>query len=161
MLINERVAGSDAPKANSVSHPIVLSTIHGSKGLEYPMVVLPFLAGRQRREHDFIKSEIPDGSGRSMLGVRIEDPTDDYRRKKTLTMQLLEENQQAMYYSEERRVFYVACTRAKHYLLLSLREGGKFEAEQKELAELSDSAKAERCRTSDAPAFWLRALGIR
>ena len=160
-LINERVAGSDAPTANSVSHPIVLSTIHGSKGLEYPMVVLPFLAGRQRREHDFIKSEIPDGSGRSMLGVRIEDPTDDYRRKKTLTMQLLEENQQAMYYSEERRVFYVACTRAKHYLLLSLREGGKFEAEQKELAELSDSAKAERCRTSDAPAFWLRALGIR
>jgi len=116
--------------------PVVLSTIHAAKGLEYPMVVLPFLGERKRAEEDIVRG---DYAGTQLLSMRIEDPEGDYARKKTLLARLLEQQRELQYAGEERRVFYVACTRPRDYLQLFTRPL-KNEAPDFKIAAKSSSA---------------------
>lgn len=118
------------------SEAIVLSTIHAAKGLEYPLVVLPFLKEKKRPEDDMVRGEF---KGRALISLKLEDPEGDYARKKTLLSRLLERQSQLKLASEERRVFYVACTRAADKLILFQREGKKLQGRAVMATNLSPS----------------------
>lgn len=106
--------------------PVVLTTIHASKGLEFPVVILPELSWRGQSESDFIEAELPGEDFVSLgLKVRSEDISDDYERIDTLLTRLLGERAKARVSSEEKRLFYVACTRAREHLILPVKAPGK------------------------------------
>ncbi len=96
---------------------IQFMTIHGSKGLEFPMVILPGL-----------------GSGKGGdRGVAVRSPRDlpEYRTwvvPKGLNSEVVDEYKGALYHhvrqqvkrredAEQKRLFYVACTRAENHLV--------------------------------------------
>lgn len=162
----QRGTSSRAPIANLSTHPVVLMTIHGAKGLEFPMVVLPFLQTRSFSEHDFLVGAVNvgarDGQGddnyRQLLAVKVEDEKLDYKRAKTLVHKVVEEATKAEKNSEERRVFYVACTRARDSLVLVLREGNHFLKKQQEIQATTREEQNEAIFFSDQPSVWLRNL---
>lgn len=114
---NTAPEGSALAPADDI--PVVLTTIHGSKGLEFPIVILPGLARRAQQDHDFLEIEIP-GDERAVLGLKVVSQEESYRRTDTLLTTALKQRCVARTRSEEKRLFYVACTRAKHHLVLPI-----------------------------------------
>src|SRR5690606_19204093 len=100
-----------APLVGTADDVVVLTTIHQAKGLEWPVVCLPNLQGTRPKttsgfsaRHGFLLCDALDDAGetvklRSVTGVNAE---------------LAERAEQ-----EERRLLYVALTRARERLLLS------------------------------------------
>jgi ATP-dependent helicase/nuclease subunit A len=89
-------------------------TVHAAKGLEFPVVALPFLDRAQRPEGEpIVDTEFGIGF---RVGREKEQPP-LYGCLRALS----EEKRLA----EEKRIFYVACTRARDVLLLSGNEGMK------------------------------------
>lgn len=111
----ERYLGAeiDAPIASADEDVVVLSTIHGAKGLEWPVVILPALDG------EFVR---PDTGSQYLAaeGALVLQPRDDEgeTRKSAASTPLLDrarEREEA----EARRLLYVAMTRAREYLVMS------------------------------------------
>lgn len=90
-------------------------TIHGSKGLEFPVVILAH-AGDLYNSKDTKKSIITDKE----LGIGIEF-RDPQRRSKcpTLLMNVIKDSKKTDMYAEELRLLYVALTRAKEKLIIT------------------------------------------
>ncbi len=153
----QRKSGHRSPNANLTTHQVVLMTVHGAKGLEFPMVILPFLDGRRHRDYDFMvgemkcfESEQKEDNYLTLLGVRVENEEESYRREKTFVGELIANSAAAIRSSEERRIFYVACTRARDYLVLSMKEG------KRKWANASQENHQDTIFHSDSPAVWLR-----
>jgi ATP-dependent helicase/nuclease subunit A len=90
---------------------LCLSTIHGAKGLEFPLVAVAELDSHlQFREANFTLS------GSNLLAIKIKDPAGG--ESITPAPSLKEENKRAQQ-DEELRLLYVALTRAQEHLLLS------------------------------------------
>lgn len=122
---------------------IKIMTIHGAKGLEFENVILPFLERRPPGHFDFIIGEL---SGFKLLGMRYAEG-DNQKRKRTLTQQALDHQNKLKERGEERRVFYVACTRARDSLVLlnNERDGDKVDA-------------ITSCRNSASASLWVKQL---
>ena len=146
--------------AETNTEAIVLSTIHGAKGLEYPMVILPFLSARTQKDYDFLTGDFLSSQQKqkSVLGLRVEHSYWDYKRVQTILSSSLEQQNWANRCSEERRIFYVACSRAKEYLVLSMREGSDFAKRQTQLQKLSAFERAEAIFHAEKPEVWLKHL---
>lgn len=82
-------------ESDSKEGKVALSTIHGSKGLEWPVVFVPGLS---------------DGSLPSKFSIDAEIEAESMNKKHAAQSEPI---------NEERRCFYVATTRAKHILFLS------------------------------------------
>ncbi|HDR06032.1 MAG TPA: hypothetical protein ENN88_00180, partial [Candidatus Coatesbacteria bacterium] len=97
------------------SAPVVLMTMHGAKGLQFPIVVLPFLKGKIAGDRTgSCLARLPDG-GR-MLAVKLRQKDPPYERKETFLGFLLRRSAETEKVLEEKRLFYTACTRAKDHL---------------------------------------------
>ncbi|MCC6221272.1 MAG: UvrD-helicase domain-containing protein [Deltaproteobacteria bacterium] len=145
------------------SYAVVLMTIHGAKGLEFPMVILPFLSARKRADGgDFIsarialRNELGTEEEFDFLGIKVEDENADYKRSETLVSRAIREQNRGLSIEEEKRLFYVACTRARDYLVLPLRHSRSFSSEQKTIEKKSKEEKCEVLEFSDSPYNWLR-----
>lgn len=103
--ITEESAGLDC---------VHLTTIHKSKGLEYPVVILMDTAAR-KGGRDRGKVTIDRDMG---LATDIDD-VENRKREKTLVRELFKMRAAKSEYAEEVRVLYVAMTRAKDRLILS------------------------------------------
>src|SRR4051794_7963143 len=121
-LVAERV-GEDAAEAREGEAPVEgegldavrLMTIHRAKGLEFPVVCVADL-GRRRPNRESEMLRLGDDGRR--VGVRIAVPGGGRARPALAYAELgeeLREREQA----EERRLFYVAATRAREHLVLS------------------------------------------
>jgi ATP-dependent helicase/nuclease subunit A len=93
---------------------VTLTTLHGSKGLEWPVVVLPDLDRRVRARSDPVLCD-PE------LGVSV-DLGDDKERP---MLHRLNSNRKAIAEEAElRRLLYVALTRAGDHLILTTTDAG-------------------------------------
>ncbi len=124
--LDEMSKQSDPPlKAlpSGSGNEVLITSIHSSKGLEYPVVILADLA-RQFNKEDIRKpllvhQDLGVGPKRLDLERRIEYPT---IARRAVAARLLEEM-----LSEEMRLMYVAMTRAREKLIavMTLRDAGK------------------------------------
>ncbi len=99
----------DIASADAVS----IMTVHAAKGLEFPVVVVPDLAEAPRASGATIMVE--DGL---RLGVKIPNPAVDYEREETPILQVLKAEYRQKEEAEQKRLFYVAVTRARDHLVL-------------------------------------------
>jgi ATP-dependent helicase/nuclease subunit A len=119
-LVADREAGrasdsreSEAPVEGDGLDAIRLMTIHRAKGLEFKIVCVADLGRVPRRSSELLRV---DGDGR--LGLRLAR-AGVAGREPALDFKSIGDQQQRTQESEERRLFYVAMTRAQERLILS------------------------------------------
>lgn len=91
---------------------VSLMTIHGSKGLEWPVVIVPDLARSAAHDAPLVRFD-------PALGVALKLEDDDGERQKSALYILLEQRKKADEREESKRVLYVALTRARDRLILT------------------------------------------
>ena len=107
------VRESEAPIEGEALDAVRLMTIHRAKGLEFDVVCVADL-GRGPRWRAELMRVGRDGR----FGLRLSEPGTG-RRESALDYRTLGEERQAAEDREERRLFYVAMTRARERLILS------------------------------------------
>lgn len=100
--------------ANSVEDAVLLTTIHNSKGLEYPIVFLINCDQSLSKTRPKSDIQINEKFG---LGVKFYD-IENNNEIKTVKMKAIQEDEKQKDFVEELMIFYVALTRAKNRLYL-------------------------------------------
>ena len=90
---------------------VVLTTIHNAKGLEWPIVCLPNLSGAPRGDKPLFSAR----HGVLLLKALTDDGAEKHPESLTDIFEEIEDRAE----QEERRLFYVALTRARERLILS------------------------------------------
>jgi len=108
---DKRIAGYDSKIANSIE----LSSIHYTKGLDYPLIILA-------QAHKNLQPNRQDGvidtkysvnkAEKHLIGFKI----DEY---KPLAYRVADFIDKLKFYEEKKRLLYVALTRAKHNIVIS------------------------------------------
>ncbi len=108
----ERSEG-ESPLADETVEAVRILSVHKAKGLEYPLVFLPDL-GRGSGQSPRTGTEIYwiERAGGGLIAVRLEDGAMNHAWALRSDMNRRHET------AEEKRVFYVACTRAAQRLIL-------------------------------------------
>ncbi|MGN0584327.1 MAG: 3'-5' exonuclease, partial [Ruminococcus sp.] len=112
---------AQAGAADSSDQAVMIKTMHGSKGLEFPFVFVC------RTETEFsaldnMKKLVCTDS--AMAGFRLRNP-DTLEKYQSLPHMIIQEEKQKQQRSEEMRLLYVALTRARQKLFIPLRYGEK------------------------------------
>ena len=128
-LIEDDISGSTTYRVEPLlnSKAVTIQTAHKSKGLEYPIVIV---AGMNKKmfpstQGDKGKLIFSDGMGIRMIDTLVSDGKGSETVMKSWRTHLI----RAGYprdYSEERRLLFVAMTRAKQYLALTCHEPSTF-----------------------------------
>ena len=111
LLTNEEEQEGEALLDADALH---ILTVHAAKGLEFPIVVVPDLAAR----FNFQNSTPALIDAEKGIGLRALDPEQDYKRTSSFIRSLINRNSSRRQRAEEKRLLYVACTRARDHLLL-------------------------------------------
>jgi ATP-dependent helicase/nuclease subunit A len=90
-----------------------IMTVHASKGLEFPIVVIPEMASKGGKDHPMLMVDETLG-----IGLRVPDPINEYKLRDTFQHQIIKARQDEKSEAERKRLFYVAATRAKDHLIL-------------------------------------------
>ena len=111
----ERYLGneSDAPASSAGDDAVVLSTIHGAKGLEWPVVVLAGLDSDYARTEVTSRYYAPEGA------LILQIKRDDDKPLKSQANDALVAAAKMRDEAEGRRLFYVGMTRARERLILT------------------------------------------
>ncbi|MEG2597141.1 MAG: 3'-5' exonuclease, partial [Oscillospiraceae bacterium] len=103
---------------NEAAHSVRIMTIHKSKGLEFPIVIVANCSKRHNTQ-DLIGSTVLDMT--LGLGMKFID-RDHLRQYETIPYLAIQSFEQQNMLSEEMRLLYVALTRAKEKLILNVTE---------------------------------------
>ena len=108
---------AESPTSEVAGDVVRIMTIHQAKGLEYPIVILPKLAAGNRQDRTKVivnrTSDPETGQPRNTLDIQIGRAGSDIR-----TPGFDKEREKKFTDAEERRILYVAATRAKDWLIL-------------------------------------------
>ena len=143
-IIEENILTTYDVEIISSENSFTIQTIHGSKGLEYPVVFVANI-----NERNFPSSRSDKGSiifnkvsglrVKNLFGIRNNKYYEFSNWRTALLTSMFTKN-----YDEERRLFYVAVTRAKQYLYLtSSNKPSKFYSEWKDHKQFCISDFAE------------------
>jgi ATP-dependent helicase/nuclease subunit A len=102
----------EAPLEAEALDAVRLMTIHRAKGLEFPVVCLADLGKEGRDDEGALR--ISDDGNVGLRLARLEGGAVNTER-----LERIKAEQRVAAEDEERRIFYVACTRAKEHLILS------------------------------------------
>lgn len=121
---------------------VTISTIHSAKGLEYPIVILTGMQNTVRpRLPKCVKG--PTGRVEFQLNLSVSRPGENKKQVYSLNYRKhCFESQLDLIHQENRRLLYVAATRAQHYLYYSTHHLGLSDG------ELSDSPWSKYVRSS-------------
>jgi ATP-dependent helicase/nuclease subunit A len=133
---------------------VQILTVHDAKGSEFPVVVVPGM-GKQFNLKPAVADrvefeEVGEGAPKYVAGLKAPDPADPFDDETTVARAALKERREAEERAEEKRVLYVACTRARDRLLLS----GTHELEGDSLTDLTGANPDEANSWRD----WLQPL---
>jgi ATP-dependent helicase/nuclease subunit A len=113
ILIDESQREGEAQVGLEKDNNVKIMTVHASKGLEFPIVVIPDMTAKARPNNSHILINEKYG-----IGIKAPDPDDNYKLKDTLIKKLINHDLKDKTLSEKKRLFYVAATRAKDHLVL-------------------------------------------
>ena len=116
--IEEGALVTDAPLPDSDEEAVRVMTVHGSKGLEFPVVILAGLGSGRRLGGQNVL--VDRSSGRVEARIRSRDVVLD-----TVGYHELADHERRMEVAERVRILYVAATRARDHLVLSLRRSAR------------------------------------
>jgi len=111
--MEEEAIEIEATVAEETDDVVRIMTMHGAKGLEYPIVALANIGGDERTE----SSPVPDEPA-SRLHFRVGAQTSGRPYFKTPGYDAVWEREKELVQAERRRLLYVACTRARDHLLV-------------------------------------------
>ena len=137
---SQDLAGGGIPAGTE--NVVQIKTIHGSKGLEAPFVIL---AASDSRFSGKDSRDVVQFHSESGIGFRLHDPETLSHGVTLPFLAVLQQNDAEMR-SEELRLLYVALTRAREHLILPIRHSTKYAdtlnaiaAEQKAFGGQTDS----------------------
>ena len=114
VLKSKKLSNGQTPAAGSDGDVVRISTIHKSKGLEYPFVIVGGLGHRFRFDNNEKGLSFDSRIG---VGLPYIDPSRRYWRS-TPVQRAINSRSRRESYKEELRLLYVAMTRAKNKLFL-------------------------------------------
>ena len=122
-----RLGAHEGGFAEGGSDRIRVHTIHGAKGLQYPAVILPdlgapLLAGMN---DPFFGLRLGREKGGYCFGLSIRDPQRGYQEYRHPQYEMLRRLDRYRQTAEEKRLLYVALTRARERLVLIGRRSGR------------------------------------
>ena len=115
----ERLGDTEAPAslADDGSNAVRIMSIHASKGLEFPIVVVPGLSAPGRSDQLAVRVSRRDGG--LAMALRTPAGEDGESRGSSTWFNAFSEEASLADAEESARVLYVACTRARELLLVS------------------------------------------
>lgn len=115
VLRTKKVKNGQVAISGKEDNLVKIMTIHKSKGLEYPFVIVAGLGSRVSLKSDANKLSFDSKLG---LGIDYVSPNERYYTK-TLIQKAIKAKAERDYLAEELRVLYVAMTRARNKLILT------------------------------------------
>ena len=131
---------TEAPVPESDEEAVRVMTVHASKGLEFPVVILTGLNSEVPRRNDVVIFDRARGGFEAGLGPKAQ-------RFATLGYEEAVERERGMSDAERVRLLYVACTRARDHLIVSLRRKTQKGGSKSYAATIS-------ALLQDAPELW-------
>lgn len=131
-------------EADTTGDGVQVLTVHDAKGMEFPVVVVPGL-GRGFNNQAALgdgRVEFERVGGEQTVGLKAPDD-DPFEFTDTVARERLREQRRDEEHAEEKRVLYVACTRARDHLLLSGRHDIDDESDTATLTGLESADPTE------------------
>jgi ATP-dependent helicase/nuclease subunit A len=120
LALKERMRDREAPAAviDERVDAVRVMTVHAAKGLEFPVVAVPELGRDPRADRSVLVLEKTPGGAKIALSLPEEDKSPAEERRSRWASDARERGR-AREAEEEKRLLYVACTRARELLVLS------------------------------------------
>lgn len=112
-IINNEMREGEAQIAIEDRESVKIMTIHAAKGLQFPVVMVPFLNEKNEGRFNLVYLDNEQGLVTKLNSGMIKLPNDDH-----VLLNLIKYRQKQKDLAEAKRLFYVAASRASNYLFL-------------------------------------------
>ncbi len=112
-----QIREGEANLSSEIEDSVTLMTIHSAKGLAFPIVVVPWLNAPLRNDHDLVLTHYPNEFACSVKTA--------FQNEQSFIYNYLAQLEKERILAEEKRLLYVAATRAESYLIFSAAKGSR------------------------------------